>query len=153
MHCGRCEWRCGCNSSTLREFVANDLHIGMRSRCDQLCGLMCGRQSGGTLTLPTWTFKCEERLYTTKHGKHKTRSNISSHLYIGLWSVTVRKIAICGKVGQRCRRLGIKSSEIVHSGVSGHIKNMSMRGAKYFLTFIHDFLRKIWVYMIKFKGD
>ena len=46
-----------------------------------------------------------------------------------------------------------KQLEIVHSDVSGLIKTTSNRGAKYFVTFIDDFSRKIWFYPIKAKSE
>jgi transposase InsO family protein len=46
-----------------------------------------------------------------------------------------------------------KVLEIVHSDVCGPMKTPSMGGARYFLTFIDDFSRKVWVFMLKCKSD
>jgi transposase InsO family protein len=43
--------------------------------------------------------------------------------------------------------------EIVHSDVCGPMRTTSMGGARYFLTFIDDFSRKVSVYMLKTKGE
>jgi hypothetical protein len=45
-----------------------------------------------------------------------------------------------------CATRGTKVLEIVQSDVCGPMKNMSLGGARYFLTFIDDFSRKMWVY-------
>ena len=46
-----------------------------------------------------------------------------------------------------------KALEIVHSDVCGPMKTMSLGGAKYFLTFIDDFSRKMLVYPLKAKSE
>src|SRR5579875_1494527 len=46
-----------------------------------------------------------------------------------------------------------KVLEIVHSDVCGPMRNASIGGARYFVTFIDDFSRKIWVYPIKAKSE
>ena len=46
-----------------------------------------------------------------------------------------------------------KALEIVHSDVCGPMKTMSLGGARYFLTFIDDFSRKMWVYPLKAKSE
>jgi hypothetical protein len=46
-----------------------------------------------------------------------------------------------------------KVLEIMHSDVCGPMKNMSLDGTKYFLTFIDDFSRKMWVYPLKAKSE
>ena len=43
--------------------------------------------------------------------------------------------------------------EIVHSDVCGPMKTPSLSGAKFFVTFVDDFSRKIFVYFIKNKSD
>ena len=54
--------------------VPNDLHRGMWNRCGQLHAFMCRRWSGGALVSPTWSFECEKRLCTPKHGEgHEPR--------------------------------------------------------------------------------
>ena len=46
-----------------------------------------------------------------------------------------------------------KPLEIVHSDVCGPMRTTSMGGARYFVTFIDDFSRKVWVYLLKSKGE
>jgi len=43
--------------------------------------------------------------------------------------------------------------EFIHSDVCGPMKTQSLGGAMYFVTFINDFSRKIWVYFLKNKSD
>jgi len=45
-----------------------------------------------------------------------------------------------------------KLFELVHSDVSGPLKVNSFSGALYFITFIDDYSRKLWVYALKRKG-
>jgi hypothetical protein len=46
-----------------------------------------------------------------------------------------------------------KILELVHSDVCGPMKTASIGGARYFLTFIDNFSRKIWVYVFKSKSE
>ena len=43
--------------------------------------------------------------------------------------------------------------EIVHSNVWGPAKTMSMGGCRYYVTFIDDHTRKVWVYFMKEKSE
>lgn len=43
--------------------------------------------------------------------------------------------------------------QIVHSGVCGPLDVISMSGAKYFVTFIDDHTRKVFVYIMKAKSE
>ena len=43
--------------------------------------------------------------------------------------------------------------ELVHTDVCGKINTRSLGGAEYFLTFIDDHTRYIWVYMLKYKSE
>ena len=49
-------------------------------------------------------------------------------------------------------RLVTKPLEIVHSNFCGPMMNISIVGKKYFLTFVNEFLNKIWIYLMKSKG-
>ena len=42
-----------------------------------------------------------------------------------------------------------KPLEIVYLSVCSPMKNMSVGGAKYFIIFLDDFLKNVWVYMMK----
>ena len=43
--------------------------------------------------------------------------------------------------------------EIVHSDLCGPMPTPSLSGKLYFLTFIDNFSRKVWVYFLKCKSD
>lgn len=43
--------------------------------------------------------------------------------------------------------------ELIHSDVCGPMETPSLGGARYFLTFIDDFTRKVYVYLIKSKSE
>ena len=43
--------------------------------------------------------------------------------------------------------------ELVHSDVCGKLNSKSLSGAEYFVTFINDKTRYVWVYVIKQKSD
>ena len=43
--------------------------------------------------------------------------------------------------------------ELIHLDVCGPMKVMSLGGARYFVTFIDDFSRKVWTYALKFKDQ
>jgi len=43
--------------------------------------------------------------------------------------------------------------ELVHTDVYGPMNISSIGGNKYFLTFIDDFLRKTWIYLLKSKDE
>lgn len=46
-----------------------------------------------------------------------------------------------------------KPLEIVHSCMSNLMRSTSMGSVMYFVTFINDFPRKVWVYMLKIKME
>jgi hypothetical protein len=46
-----------------------------------------------------------------------------------------------------------KPLEIVHSDVCGPMRTTSLGGARYFVTYIDDFSKKVWVYLLKSKGE
>lgn len=51
------------------------------------------------------------------------------------------------------RHVSRNALEIVHSDVWGPAKTTSMGGCKYYVTFIDDHTRKVWVYFMKEKGE
>lgn len=53
------------------------------------------------------------------------------------------------KKGSRAKSL----LQLVHSDLCGPMESKSLGGAKYFLTFIDDFSRKVFVYIIKSKSE
>lgn len=69
------------------------------------------------------------------------------------------KCKVCMK-GKQCRKpftnmgtRAVNKLEIVHSDVCGPIQIQSMSGCKYFVTFIDDFTRKVFVYVLKNKNQ
>ena len=46
-----------------------------------------------------------------------------------------------------------KPLEVVHSDVWGPTKTVSMRGCRYYVSFIDDHTRKVWVYFMKEKSE
>lgn len=46
-----------------------------------------------------------------------------------------------------------KPLEIVHSGMSSLMRSTFMGSVMYFIIFIDDFPRKVWVYMLKTKME
>jgi transposase InsO family protein len=46
-----------------------------------------------------------------------------------------------------------KPLEIVHSDVCGPMRTTSIGGSRYFVTFIDDFSRRVWLYTLKTKGE
>lgn len=49
-------------------------------------------------------------------------------------------------------RRATKSLKIVHLDVCVSMKTTSFGGKRYFLTFIDDFLMKVWIYILKSKN-
>ena len=43
--------------------------------------------------------------------------------------------------------------ELIHSDICGKLNSKSLSGAEYFLTFIDDKTRHVWVYFLKRKSD
>lgn len=43
--------------------------------------------------------------------------------------------------------------DLVHADVCGNMEGVSIGGARYFLTFIDDFSRKIFIYFLKSKSE
>ena len=43
--------------------------------------------------------------------------------------------------------------DLIHTGMCGPMQNESIKGNRYFITFIDDFSRMCWVYFLKNKSD
>ena len=43
--------------------------------------------------------------------------------------------------------------DYIHSDVWGQSPTVSLGGSSYFVTFIDDYSRKVWVYLLKRKDD
>jgi transposase InsO family protein len=46
-----------------------------------------------------------------------------------------------------------KPLELIHTNVCGPMKNASISGNKYFLTFIDDYSKMCWLYFMRFKSE
>ena len=57
------------------------------------------------------------------------------------------------KWGNNEEMLATKPLEIVHSGACGPMRTTSIGGAKYFIIFVDDYSRKVWVYTMKCKEE
>ena len=43
--------------------------------------------------------------------------------------------------------------ELIHSDVCGPMSSTSLSGFEYYITFIDDYSRKTWIYLLKAKSD
>ena len=74
-------------------------------------------------------------------------------------TIGLNNCEVCAE-GKQCRN-PFKSSdsrsdailELVYSDVAGPMENVSLGGARYMLTFIDDFSRKIFPYFLKRKSE
>ncbi|RVW47434.1 Retrovirus-related Pol polyprotein from transposon TNT 1-94 [Vitis vinifera] len=80
----------------------------------------------------------------------------------GLPQLEVRKDTICARCQYgKAHRLSYEelkwkakgSLELIHSDVFGPVKQASLSGMKYMVTFIDDFSRYMWVYFMKEKSE
>ena len=46
-----------------------------------------------------------------------------------------------------------KPLDVIHSDVWGPTEHASMSGSRFYLTFVDDHTRKVWVYFMKSKGE
>jgi transposase InsO family protein len=67
------------------------------------------------------------------------------------------KHCIYGKKNRQKFKIGRHTSEgildYIHSDVWGPSPTISYGGSSYFVTYIYDFSRKVWIYMLKRKAD
>ena len=61
--------------------------------------------------------------------------------------------AIKEELSKRSCTRATKSLQLVHTNVCGPIKPSSLDKSNYFLLFIDDFSRKMWVYFLKQKSE
>lgn len=95
------------------------------------------------------------------HAGHEKMNQLRSGLVEGMQLSTISKdlCSICLK-GKQARRpfndMGTRAKnllEIVHSDVCGPNETASIGGAKYFLIFLDDFSRMVFVYIVKKKSE
>jgi hypothetical protein len=58
-----------------------------------------------------------------------------------------------GAVQRRKSLEGKRSFELVHANICGPMRTISIFGARFFLLFVDDFTRKMWVHFLKQKLD
>ena len=80
---------------------------------------------------------------------HQLKVDASSFTCEGCIEGKQQRLPFAGEAATRATKV----LEIVHSDVYGPMKTTSMEGCKYFVTFIDDFSRKIWLYPIKAKSE
>ena len=51
------------------------------------------------------------------------------------------------------KTLKVEKLELVHTDIWGKASGPSLRGSMYFVTFIDDSSKKVWVYFLKHKSD
>ena len=51
------------------------------------------------------------------------------------------------------RNVSQRPLDVIHSDVWGPTENASMSVSKYYVTFVDDHTRKVWVYFMKAKGE
>jgi transposase InsO family protein len=93
---------------------------------------------------------------------HKLKMMVERSMVKGLPGVEVRTDTVCagcqfGKAHQlpyqQSKYRAKEPLELVHSDVFGPIKQASISGSKYMVTFIDDFSRYVWVFFMKEKSE
>ena len=46
-----------------------------------------------------------------------------------------------------------KPLEIIHADVCGPARNQALQGERYFVLFVDDYTRMMWIYFIKYKSE
>ena len=46
-----------------------------------------------------------------------------------------------------------KPLEIIHADVCGPTRNQALQGERYFVLFVDDYTRMMWIYFIKYKSE
>ncbi|KAJ0771566.1 putative RNA-directed DNA polymerase [Helianthus annuus] len=95
-------------------------------------------------------------------GFDKLGRTVKQKLVNGLPDLKVNKDGVCsGYQYGKATQLPFKSSnnrsanilDLVHSDVFGPVKQSSMQGFRYMVTFIDDFSRFVWIYFMKEKSE
>lgn len=95
------------------------------------------------------------------HLNQKSLAQLSSGLATGINFEAQKDIEPCTSClkGKHSRlpfpKFGTRATsmlELIHSDLCGGMECLSIGGARYFLTFIDDFSRKVFVYFIKSKS-
>ncbi|GMI77806.1 hypothetical protein HRI_001449800 [Hibiscus trionum] len=101
-----------------------------------------------------------ERLGHVSYNKLKVM--MKKQIIRGLPQVDIRTDTVCaGCQFGKAHQLPFKESEhqsqtpleLIHSDVFGPVKQISLGGMKYMVTFIDDFSRYVWVYFMKEKSE
>ncbi|KAI3500109.1 hypothetical protein L1887_35925 [Cichorium endivia] len=95
-------------------------------------------------------------------GYHKLKVIIEKSMLKGLPQLEVKTDVVCaGCQYGKAHQLPYKESkfrakkplELIHSDVFGPVKQTSVSGMRYMLTFIDDYSRYVWVFFMKKKSD
>ncbi|KAI3509833.1 hypothetical protein L1887_25356 [Cichorium endivia] len=95
-------------------------------------------------------------------GYHKLKVIIEKSMLKGLPQLEVKTDVVCaGCQYGKAHQLPYKESkfrakkplELIHSDVFGPVKQTSVSGMRYMLTFIDDYSRYVWVFFMKEKSD
>lgn len=93
---------------------------------------------------------------------HKLKEMMEKHVVKGLPDLDIRTDMVCaGCQYGKAHQLPYKESqhqskvplELIHSDVFGPVKQISLGGMRYMVTFIDDFSRYVWVYFMKEKSE
>ena len=75
-------------------------------------------------------------------------------------SIEMQKVYSACQFGKQARQpfvqdrnVSTRPLEVVHSDVWGPTKTKSLVGSSYYVTFIDDYSRKVWVYFMKAKSE
>ena len=142
MHCGRCEWQCGSNSLTRKELYQMTF---MEVHGTDSTKFVHSHMGGDSIEL----WHC--RLGHLDVRSVNTLQNMVKGINVDNTSPSITTL-VCEacteckhyttKWGNNTKRLPTKPLEIVHSGVCGLKRTTSVGKAKYFVTFIDNFLKK-----------
>ena len=92
---------------------------------------------------------------------NKLKEMMQKQVVKGLPQIDIRKDIVCaGYQYGKAHQLPYKESEhrskapleLIHSDVFGPVKQISIGGMRYMVTFIDDFSRYVWVYFMKEKS-
>ena len=147
------------------EFVnAENKVVATGNKIDRLYYLNCSQTQQAAVaqngSLPP------EKLWHSRYGHlgmQNMRKLVNEDMVIGITDDMKHDIDVCGPCaeGKMHRTKFPKQSEnrndsvlgLIHSDVCGKMKNQSLGGGKYFVTFIDDKTRYTWVYIIKSKDE
>lgn len=149
----------------LKGYTATFDKTGCRITNAQGSTIATGRLENGMFILNVKSERTNAFAVNKKHDDiamwHKRLGHISFYnmRFLNLKIPTGLKCKVCIK-GKQSRlpftdtgNRATKKLELIHSDVGGPISVKSMSGCKYYITFIDDFTRKVFIYCIHNKGQ